>query len=341
MPLGHESLVVAIAGATSLRGKDLSQWLEESGFPAGDIRLIDEEFAAGTLTEAGGEPAIVQAVDESSFERVRFAFFAGSPAFAAKHGPSAGRAGATVIDLTGGLWTGSRALPWIPALDAVLPPPGAPGASSERNHVWVAPSAPAIVACSFSAALSELSPARLAIVFLQPASERGQAGVTELEQQTIRLLSLQPIPQEVFDTQVAFNLLGRWGESSAERLSEARIAITREVHQYLEGGAVIPALTLVQAPVFHAHGFSAYAEFREPPAPEALAARLGAVGFRIASGEDLGPSNLAVAAEAKPLISLAERDDNVACGYWFWGAADNFRVASANAVRIAERFLAS
>jgi aspartate-semialdehyde dehydrogenase len=341
MPLGHESLVVAIAGATSLRGKDLTQWLEESGFPAGDIRLIDEEFVAGTLTEAGGEPAIVQGVDESSFERARFAFFAGSPAFAAKHGPSADRAGATVIDLTGGLWAGSRALPWIPALDAVLPPPGDSGASIERNHVWVAPSTPAIVACSLSAALSDLSLSRLAIVFLQPASERGQAGVTELEQQTIRLLSLQPIPQDVFDTQVAFNLLGRWGQSSTERLSAARIAITREVHQYLEGGAVIPALTLVQAPVFHAHGFSAYAEFQRPPAPEALAARLGAVGFRIASGEEPGPSNLAVAGESQLLISHAERDDNVASGYWFWGAADNFRVASVNAARIAERFLAS
>ena len=35
MPFGQESLLVAIAGATSLRGKDLKLWMEESGFPAG------------------------------------------------------------------------------------------------------------------------------------------------------------------------------------------------------------------------------------------------------------------------------------------------------------------
>src|SRR5579862_26286 len=103
MPLGSEPLRIAIAGAASLRGRDLTRWLEESGFPAGEIRLLDEEFAAGTLTELGGEPAVIQTVDETSFDRMRFVFFAGTPQFAARHGAAAQRAGAAVIDLTGGL----------------------------------------------------------------------------------------------------------------------------------------------------------------------------------------------------------------------------------------------
>src|ERR1700676_2678824 len=89
MPLGNESIGVAIAGASSLRGRDLKQCLEDSGFPAGEIRLLDEEFAAGTLTDVAGEPAIIQTVDENSFERMRFVFFTGSAQFAAKHGPAA------------------------------------------------------------------------------------------------------------------------------------------------------------------------------------------------------------------------------------------------------------
>ena len=83
MPLPEHSLRVAIAGATSLRGKDLKYWLEVGGFPAGEIRLVDEEIASGALTEVAGEPAIVQPVTESSFEGLRFVFFAGSAAFAA------------------------------------------------------------------------------------------------------------------------------------------------------------------------------------------------------------------------------------------------------------------
>ena len=120
MPLGNDSLRVVIAGAASLRGADLKRCMEENAFPAGEIRLVDEEFAAGTLTELAGEPAVVQALDESSFDGARFAFFAGSPKFAAVHEASAIRAGATVIDLTGGISTVAKSRMWIPRLDALL-----------------------------------------------------------------------------------------------------------------------------------------------------------------------------------------------------------------------------
>src|SRR5580698_8339586 len=101
MPLGEESLRVAIAGASPLRGKDLKTWIEQSGFPAGEVRLFDEELAVGTLTDVGGEPAVIQRIDSSSFDKTRFVFFTGSPEFALKHAPAAQAAGATVIDLSG------------------------------------------------------------------------------------------------------------------------------------------------------------------------------------------------------------------------------------------------
>ena len=124
-----EAVRVAIAGASSLLGKELNLWLEESKFPASDIRLLDEEIVAGTLTEAGGEPAIIETVTEESFERVRFAFFTGSPQFSKRHAEEARRAGAVVIDLSGGLGTDANARLWIPALDGVLASPIPPGAA--------------------------------------------------------------------------------------------------------------------------------------------------------------------------------------------------------------------
>lgn len=341
MPLPEHSLRVAIAGATSLRGKDLKYWLEEGGFPAGEIRLVDEELASGTLTEVAGEPAVVQSINESSFEGLRFVFFAGSPAFAAQHGPAADRAGASVIDMTGGVWAGPRARPWIPRLDALISPPDAAALPDNNYHTWVAPSTPTIVACSLAAAFQELSPVRLALVFFQPVSERGDKGITELEGQTIKLLSFEPIPQGVFDTQVAFNLTARWGAESAERLSDTRTAITREVQRYLADRISPPAVTLVQASVFYGHAFAAWAEFKNVVSEEALTARLKSAGFSVVAPDEPSPSNLAAAGEAHALITVPERDANVAQGYWFWGAADNFRLASVNATQIAERLLAS
>src|SRR5207237_9842475 len=75
----RESQRIVIAGASSLVGAELKTLLEEGQFSGWDLRLVDEEAAAGTLTEAGGEPVVIQPVDEGSFERARFVFFTGSP----------------------------------------------------------------------------------------------------------------------------------------------------------------------------------------------------------------------------------------------------------------------
>ncbi len=341
MSLPEHSIRVAIAGATSLRGKDLKYWLEEGGFPAGEIRLVDEDVASGTLTEVAGEPAIVQTVNENSFDGLRFVFFAGSPEFAAKHAPVADRAGASVIDMTGGAWAGSRARPWIPRLDMLIPPPAASELTSKQYHTWISPSTPAIIACSLAVAFSELSPVRVALVFFQPVSERGEEGVTELEGQTIKLLSFQPIPQQVFDTQVAFNLASRWGTGTPGRLSDVRASILGEIQRYLGDRISLPAMALVQAPVFYGHTFMAWAEFKSPASEETLTKKLTSAGFKIVPADEASPSNLTAAGETQAMISLPDHDANVAEGYWFWGAADNFRLASVNATQIAERLLAS
>jgi aspartate-semialdehyde dehydrogenase len=339
MPLPEDSLRVAIAGAASLRGQDLKQWMEESGFSAGEVRLLDEEPLAGTLTELGGEAALVQGVDEDSFRGVRFAFFAGSRAFAKRHGLAAARAGAVVIDLTGELAGERGAQPWIPRLDGVLARPGNANGAETRGQILVSPSAPAMVACEFCAAVAPFGSKRVVMNILSPVSERGKEGVEELSQQTLKLLSLQSIPQEVFDSQVAFNLVDRWGAASAEKLADAQDLVAREVRGYLAGRAPVPALRLIQAPVFYGHAFSIFAEFEKAVDLGALDARLQAAGFQISGADDPGPSNVAVAGESKAALSAAVADEAVPGGYWFWGVADNHRLPASNALQIAEKIL--
>jgi aspartate-semialdehyde dehydrogenase len=341
MPLPEDSLRVAIVGATSLRGQDLKSWIDESGFPAGEVRLFDEEVVAGTLTEAGGEATVVQAIDEDSFRNLRFAFFAGSRSFAKAHGLAAAHAGATVIDLTGELATTPGARVWIPRLDPYLSPPPLPGNSPTRGESYIAPSAPAIIACTLAAAFGEWKPARVAITFFQPVSERGKEGIEELESQTVKLLSLQPMPQQVFDSQVAFNMLDRWGPESSETLLGVREMIAQQVRQYLGGRITIPAMTLVQAPVFYGYAFSAMVEFAAAVDVGAMKARLEAAGFETVDQEGPGPSNTGIAGESKALISAALKDSGIENAYWFWGVADNVRLPVANALQIAERILAS
>ena len=56
MPSSIDSPRIVIVGATTLRGKELVDLLKER-IPSADLKLLDEEIAAGILTEAAGEPA--------------------------------------------------------------------------------------------------------------------------------------------------------------------------------------------------------------------------------------------------------------------------------------------
>jgi aspartate-semialdehyde dehydrogenase len=345
----RNSNCVAIVGASSLRGKELKQVLEDRHFPATDIHLYDETILAGTLTEAAGEPTFVRALDENSFEGVRFAFFAGTAADAARSWQTAQRAGATVIDLTGALAasghaTSSTAAPivtWIPSLASVLPPrPARRTGGSLASLAYSSPGAPVIITCTVAAALEPFAPQRIVVLLFPPVSEHDQAGVEELEAQTANLLTFREIAKPIFDAQVAFNLLAGYGEESKSHLGDIRTTIARDVAGYLAGRAPLPAIQLVQAPVFYGYAFAAYAELASPVPHEKFESAFANLGMKIGASGMAAPTNVSVAGESEIHLARIEPDPNIGNGVWLWGAADNLRLAATNAVRIAEEVVA-
>src|SRR5947207_5185415 len=97
----RDSHRIVVAGASSLLGAELKSLLEESRFAGWDLSLVDEEIAAGTLTEAGGEPAVIQPVEEGTFTRAKLICFAGSEPFTERNLSAAQASGAAIIDLSG------------------------------------------------------------------------------------------------------------------------------------------------------------------------------------------------------------------------------------------------
>ncbi len=337
------SIRVAIVGASSLRGKELVQVLEERHFPSNDIVLLDTSVPAGTLTEAAGEPNFIRALEEESFEGARFAFFAGTAHDAEQNWRVAQRTGAIVIDLTGALTTpghASGAIPWIPSLESILPPPKPPSMDASPRTVFSSPAPPVIVACTLAAGLAKFAAQRISILLFPPVSDREQAGVEELEKQTTALLTFQPIAKPVFDAQVAFNLLPAYGPGAKPSLAEIRAAIARDVANYLSGRAPVPAIQLVQAPVFYGYAFAAYAEFASPVAAEQLQGAFANLGVEVTAPDEDAPDNTTIAGESKIRLARIEADPNVSGGVWIGGLADGLRLAATNAVRIAEEIVA-
>jgi aspartate-semialdehyde dehydrogenase len=332
---------VAIVGASSLRGKELKLVLEERNFPADEIVLLDESVMAGTLTEAAGEPTFIRSLDEDSFDGARYVFFAGSVSDAERNWLAAQRAGAVVIDMTGAVNASGRAVAWIPALDSILAARTAPAANgSALPKPYFSPPSPVVIACTVAAALAKFPVQRVALVLFPPVSERDVLGVEELETQTTNLLSFRPIEQTVFDSQVAFNLLSGYGEASKPSLAELRTGIAEQVSRYLSDRASVPAIQLVQAPVFYGYAFSAFAELTTPVPPGEIERALESCDAVVTAPADPPPTNVSVAGESKIHLSPLEPDSNNPTGLWFWGVADNLRLAATNAVRIAEEHLA-
>lgn len=329
--LERDSNRIVIAGASSLLGAELRSLLEESRFAGAEFRLFDEEAVAGLLTETGGEPAVIQPVEEGSFNRASKVFFTGSADFTRANLGPARTSNAKVIDLSGATAGEDAAISWFSKLDSLRARKFPKDAS-----VYSIPSAAATAAASLALGLFKIGVSRLVVLCFQPVSEAGRAGIEELESQTGQLLSFQGMGQPVFDTQVAFNLLDRFGPCSRQKLSLVRERFRMETKACVGKKAVMPALQVIHAPVFYGTAFAACAELMPGTNLESIVSACQDAGFVIPADGEARPSNVSAAGEKVVHLAQPEEDPARPGAWWFWGAADNIRLPAANAVKLAE-----
>src|SRR5580693_6721162 len=332
MSLERASTRIVIAGASSLIGAELKSLLEQSRFATADFRLLDEELAVGTLTEAGGEAVVIQPVEEDSFKRARFVFFTGSPAFTKANLDLALRSGALVIDLSGHSASVGEAVPWFRGFDSLH---GQLSAADTQSKLVSIPSAAAEAIVRMAFGLADLRLRVLTATVLQPVSAWGKDAIEELEQQTSHLLAFQPAGTELFDGQIAFNTMMQFGEKSRFDLRAAAVTLRAEVSSCLRGSAVVPAIQVIHVPVFYGTTFSICAELDPTTDVNAVEAAIKAAGFSAKATND-PPNNISVAEDTVISLARPARDEAVPGVWWFWGAADNIRLRAWNAVKLVE-----
>jgi aspartate-semialdehyde dehydrogenase len=328
---------VAIVGATSLKGKEIAEILRERNFPAVDVRLLDDEESLGRLEAVGDEMSFVQSIRSDQFERVDFTFFASDPRSTRKNWKAARGQGDTIVDLSYALEDepgASVRSPWIERQT------GQPIAPELQPGPVVAAHPAATILAMLALRIEKVSriQSMVATVF-EPASENGQKGMDELHEQTVNLLSFQELPKNVFDIQVAFNMVARYGQRS-ELALEAVSQRIRKHYKQIAHGAPEPALQVLQAPVFHGHGFSVYLETEKPSAFADLTQALAGEHVVVTGSPEDTPTNVSAAGQPDILVSLTV-DANRKNGVWLWATTDNLRVAALTAVECAETLTAS
>ena len=327
-----ETSLVAVVGGDTLLAKEIREVLGESQ-PSPRVQLI----AAGDRdpSEPGAEEddAVVMApLTRESLAGARVAFLAGSAASSRRTHKLNGPGGVTLIDLTSALEEQPEA--------RLRAPTAEPGTAERGARIQVIAHPAAIALAMFLRRVAETGAIRQTVVHVfEPASERGQRGLTELQQQTVAVLAFKKLKTEVFDAQLGFNVLARYGEEALEPLEGIEGRLERHLASLLAEwpGIPMPSLRLIQVPVFHGHSFSAWVEFEKHQNAEALARALADAGLDVRAEDP--PSNAGIAGQSGLSAGAIAVDRNNPRAVWFWLVADNLRLSAENAVQAAREVL--
>src|SRR5580658_9990119 len=204
---------IALVGGETLLGRELREVLGETALGQ-HLRLVAAaEEESGTLTEIGGNPAFLAKLDPDAVEDAEALILAGSLE-SSKLALEANPHG-LVIDLTYAAEDNPEARIRAPQVE---------GPDYEIDHTGpqiVAHSAATAIAMVLQRLNANYQIARAIIHIFQPASGYGTAGIEELQQQTVNLLSFQPLPKKIFDAQLAYAMLAQMGSEAPVPLAEA------------------------------------------------------------------------------------------------------------------------
>ena len=329
---------VAIVGAGSLKGKEVAEMLEQKNFPAIDVKLLDDDEALGQLEALKDEVTFIQSVRSEQFDHIDFTFFASDADCTVKNWKQVQAAGSAIVDLSYALENEPGATlraPWVQRqLGHVETPELQPGPAVIAHPVSV------VLALLLSRLRASQPLSGTVATIFEPASEHGQSGMDELHEQTVSLLSFQPLPKNLYDVQVAFNMVERYGDQAKNTLAALNERIVRHFKKIVPQGTPVPSVLVLQAPTFHSYALSMNVRFEALADITEISAALAGEHVMVIPMSQEAPNNVNAAGQGDILVSVIPdgSDPNAA---WLWAAFDNLRVAAITAVECAEVMSAS
>jgi aspartate-semialdehyde dehydrogenase len=315
---------LGIVNPLTLVGTEIQSILRERSFPFAKVVLLDSTgTATGALTEIGNEPAIVLAVSDDELEDCDVVFFCG---------PADGNQE----------WIQRFDEDNFVAIDLSQPSSASDGKLAvsgvnleeigSGDRLLVSPHPVALPIAIILHQIELLGRVEMcAATVVQPASVFEQIGIEELARQTISVLNIQSVPQDVFERQLAFNLY-----PAPERNEEF---ITAQIRSLTDPDTQL-ALLVTQGTIFHSHTFSLFVKTREDLDVERITATLRANAAIAFAEGDQAFGTIDAAGKDEVLIAEVRPDASIRGGFWVWAVCDNLRRSSAlNAVLVAEKVL--
>jgi aspartate-semialdehyde dehydrogenase len=333
---------IAIVGGETLLGKEVQELLEArklSVHLVASLDIAEDTSAAAILTKGKDEPLVMTTLESADLGAARIVILAASKESGHKvyEKLRGSKPRPTLIDLTGALEDLAESRLRAPMVEAVTET-----SSAEVTGPVQTVAHPAAIALALLLThLRKARPIRRGVVeIFEPVSERGKAGVDELQKQTVALLSFKPLPKDLFDAQVAFSMLSQFGSDAPASLEEIELKIDRHLASLLaRSGAPMPSLRLIQAPVFHGYSISVWVEFEEDPGIDGVFQALGSSHIDVRTKDHEPPTNVGVAGQNGIAVGSIAQDRNQPRAWWFWMAADNLQIVAENAGEVVREYL--
>lgn len=321
----RKPLKLALVGGDTLLGREIQDVLSDR-----KMGVLITPYAAtgeGNFGEQEGEAVYLDALQAHSLAGQKAVILAGSREGAMKAYELVKAAGgqALLIDCTAQLETEPEARIVAPLLD-----------EPEQNPGWLLvvahPAASALALALIR--LSRAKPIQQAIAHIfEPASERGKRGVSELHQQTTSLLGFKSLDKDIFDAQLAFNMLSQYGENAPGKLSTIEQRIERHTATLLSRNQTnaaipMPSLRLLQAPVFHGYSLSIWVQFGQNVKAADIGEALACAHIEVRGAAEEAPHNVGAASQSGLMAGDIRVDRNNPRAAWLWIVADNLRLTA-------------
>lgn len=324
---------VAIVGATGAVGNEFIKLLEERNYPLKSLKLLASSRSAGKKLAFRGELLPIEELTPQSFRGVDLAFFSAGGGRSKEFAPHAVDSGTLVID-------NSSAFRLQENVPLVVPEVN-PNAARQHQGIIANPNCSTI---QMVVALQPLHQAahikRVVVSTYQATSGAGAAGMQELLEQVKAFHEGKPLTPDVFQAQIAFNVIPHIAEFQANGYTQEEMKMVLETQKILSAPEMKISATCVRVPVLRSHSEAVSIETEKKlTAQEARTLLANAPGIVVKDTQEAGgyPLPWDVAETYETYVGRIREDISTENGLAFWVVADQlYKGAALNAVQISE-----
>jgi len=328
-----EKYDVAVVGATGAVGRRMLEILEKRDFPLGSLTALASARSVGQKLSFMGGKIEVKELQEDSFKGIDIALFSAGSSISKSYAPIAVNSGCIVID-NSSEWRMVKDVP-------LIVPEVNPFALSEKCGIIANPNCSTIqMVVALKPLHDQYSISRVIVSTYQSVSGSGQKAIEELEKQSRNFIAEEPLQNNVYPHQIAFNCLPHIDSFLENGYTKEEMKMVDETRKILDDSTIEVSPTAVRVPVFYSHSESVTVETKLPMKAHMVKDVFSrSPGICLVDNPEKNQYPLAIDASGKEEVFVGRvRGDltreNV---IHFWVVSDNLlKGAASNAVQIAE-----